>query len=100
MTDISGVYIPHEEDGNKEGAPRVEGQPESGGRPTAAGNESYWDDFDGVSLRDYFAAHALAGITTRMSSEIVKRYLEGHADGREAVVAYMMADAMLKARKQ
>jgi hypothetical protein len=53
-----------------------------------------------MSLRDYFAAQALGAMFGRMNSEMVKRYINGHADGREADAAYAIADAMLKAREK
>jgi hypothetical protein len=54
----------------------------------------------GMSLRDYFAGQALAGIAAgRMNAEGVRRYMQGKHDGREAVAAYAMADAMLQARE-
>jgi hypothetical protein len=68
----------------------------------------------GMSLRDYFAAQALAGITAAMSAHIIDGAQE-EADtlpSKEAstnlrkafenlsLFAYGFADAMLKARKQ
>jgi hypothetical protein len=55
---------------------------------------------EGISLRDYFAGQALIGITERLGSEAYRRYREHVADGREAVVAYGLADAMLHAREK
>ena len=43
----------------------------------------------GMTLRDYFAAKAMQGMITR-------RVLNGHED---ALIAYGMADAMMKARE-
>lgn len=48
-------------------------------------------DAFGMTLRDYFAAKAMQGL-------IVRRENGTHADIAEN--AYMMADAMLEARKQ
>ena len=53
----------------------------------------------GMSLRDYFAAQAMAGICShRMNADIFRRYLDGKHDGREAVVAYAIADEMIRVR--
>lgn len=62
------------------------GNPEQGG-------------YDGMTLRDYFAGQALAGMGVFMPSE------NGHITGPvgaklRAEWAYMQADAMLKARDQ
>lgn len=51
-----------------------------------------------MSLRDYFAAQALAGLAARINSETVRKYAEDVALGREALIAYRLADAMLKER--
>jgi hypothetical protein len=55
----------------------------------------------GMTLRDYFAAHALGSI---LSQKDWARYLtnDGNDDGnaRAAAVSYALADAMLKAREQ
>lgn len=48
----------------------------------------------GMSMRDYFAAHVLAGICARAGFAINGQH-EGLAD-----TAYKMADAMLRARSQ
>lgn len=48
-------------------------------------------DKGGMSLRDYFAGQALAGIITRYSTDNTES---------DARVAYQYADAMLKARDQ
>ncbi len=55
-----------------------------------AGN--IWND-KGMSLRDYFAAHAMQGICASGPS------LEWSSD-RLAAEAYDLADAMLKAREE
>lgn len=54
----------------------------------------------GMTLRDYFAAAALGGMCQRFNSELIKRYLVGESDDREATVAYRLADAMLKEREK
>jgi hypothetical protein len=46
-----------------------------------------------MSLRDYFAAKAMQGVLSRPTAGLL------HAEGI-APAAYMMADAMLKARGQ
>jgi hypothetical protein len=46
----------------------------------------------GMSLRDYFAAKAMQGLLT---AEIVGEYSNEHV----AEIAFMLADAMLKARE-
>ena len=46
----------------------------------------------GMTLRDYFAAKAMTGLLT---AEIVGEYSNEHV----AEIAYMIADAMLEARK-
>lgn len=68
--------------------------------PDGAGDK--WADWDkGMSLRDYFAAKALAG---RLASEQPWRdFGFKPVDGlsiveNEAVLSYQLADAMLKAR--
>ena len=55
--------------------------------------EEHLPTWNGMTLRDYFAAKAMQGIcNSRSHSE-----LKGHAIA-SAKVAYEMADAMLKAR--
>ena len=49
---------------------------------------------DGMSLRDYFAAKAMQGICCNRSHVELK----GHANA-SAKVAYLIADALLEARK-
>jgi hypothetical protein len=49
--------------------------------------------FDGVTVRDYFAAAALQGILAAHSGEV-----QLPADAKAATWAYEQADAMLKAR--
>jgi hypothetical protein len=65
--------------------------------PPAFPNEGFngWGEpFQGMTLRDYFAAKAMQGIcNSRSHSE-----LKGHAIA-SAKVAYEMADAMMKARE-
>ena len=53
------------------------------------GFNGWGEPFQGMTLRDYFAAKAMQGMITR-------RIL---SDEDDAKIAYKMADAMLKARK-
>ena len=55
--------------------------------PTVAGNMVY---SNGMTLRDWFAGHALAGICATDTADTVEKY---------AKCAYMLADAMIEARK-
>lgn len=48
--------------------------------------------YNGMSLRDYFAAKAMLG-------EIINQGLEGRDLGHIAGMSYEIADAMLKARE-
>lgn len=57
------------------------------------------EGYDGMSLRDWFAGQALIGMALSMNAPERRRYREDCADGREAKVAYALADAMLKARE-
>jgi len=50
-------------------------------------------DGSGMTLRDYMAARAMQGLLT---AEIVGEYSNDHV----AEIAYMLADAMLKAREE
>lgn len=52
----------------------------------------------GMTLRDYFAGQALAGLVQRMNADAVRKYRDGTHDGREAYIAYVIADAMLAER--
>lgn len=56
------------------------------------GEGGEWHAADGMTLRDYFAAKAMQGM-------ILLRSYSGTAD-QMAEEAYVMADAMLKAREQ
>ena len=50
-------------------------------------------NLQGMTLRDYFAAKALAGICANTDNRAYKGQMDF------AVVAYVLADAMLKARE-
>jgi hypothetical protein len=50
----------------------------------------------GMSLRDYFAGHALIAISTRWGGTLGD--IDNAAAMRSAVIAYEIADAMLKER--
>lgn len=74
-------------------------------RPATHGktHEDYSPDQDGMDLRDYFAAKAMQSMTAgpgaRMVAERDERYDETNWAEIVASNAYMMADAMLKARR-
>jgi hypothetical protein len=61
---------------------------------TKVRSDGYFDPQSGMSLRDYFAAKALAGIPQPLCSlhDVEAAYM------RTATHCYRMADAMLKAR--
>ena len=52
-----------------------------------------FEEVCGMTLRDYFAAKALAGICANTDNRAYKSQMDF------AVVAYVLADAMLKARE-
>lgn len=51
---------------------------------------------DGMTLRDYFAGQALAGMLTTAADQCLNG-LDGH-EPHTATAAYQLADAMLEAR--
>ncbi|SEO79198.1 hypothetical protein [Nitrosovibrio sp. Nv6] len=56
----------------------------------------FWDErATGMTLRDYFAAKALAGLVAHPECDEI----ELHTAASLAYEAYMVADAMLEARK-
>jgi hypothetical protein len=57
------------------------------------GFNGWGSPFQGMTLRDYFAAKAMTGLLT---AEIVGEYSNEHV----AEIAYRIADAMLKAREE
>ena len=56
------------------------------------------DNYRGMSLRDWFAGQAMAGIL--FISNSVKNESKQPAEKLIATTAYLMADAMLAARKE
>ena len=55
---------------------------------------------NGMSLRDWFAGQALAGIASCATPQAISEMHDGIKAGmREAKAAYAWADAMMKARK-
>jgi hypothetical protein len=57
-----------------------------------------YDDQAGMSLRDYFAGQALVGLALKWASSSDGSPEEDNA--ATAAAAYMLADAMIKARGQ
>ena len=51
------------------------------------------EKFNGMTLRDYFAAQAMTGLLT---AELVGEYSNEHV----AEISYRIADAMMKAREE
>jgi len=58
------------------------------------------DEYNGMTLRDYFAAKAMQ--TYMADKDLIDMYcfLEKNVKQEVATAAYQMADAMLKAREQ
>ena len=54
--------------------------------------------FGGMTLRDYFAAKAMQAIIT-LTTNLSQSYFSGDSGNTIALDAYIMADAMLKARE-
>ena len=63
------------------------------GGPAFPGVDEAGEPYNGMTLRDYFAAKAMQGV---LSFEAIDEYNANDV----AFVAYGMADAMLKAREQ
>ena len=63
--------------------------------PPIQHSNGFYSTGEGMSIRDYFAAYAMNGICSSRSHSD----LNGHAIA-SARVAYNIADAMLKARKE
>jgi prephenate dehydrogenase len=55
----------------------------------------------GMDLRDYFAAKAMQGLLTRPIDELSEGQVDDHErlDSYISHLSYVMADAMMKARK-
>ncbi len=61
----------------------------------------------GMTLRDYFAGQALAGLLAQSNAEMLLRYMKDADERSDGIVnkyfsefAYSTADAMLKAREE
>lgn len=65
--------------------------------PTDAGSAFSHKTESGMSLRDYFAAAALMGLTANTHEEFL---VEPYTPGVVAKHAYRLADAMLEARSK
>jgi len=62
---------------------------------TAFPVNGYSPDFNGMTLRDYFAAKAMQNFRDQIGSQSDQEWFEQIAQG-----AYKMADAMIKAREE
>ena len=72
--------VPHSIDGNWVSEPR--------------------DKYSGMSLRDYFAAHSLAGLLVRNWTDMATGKVPDNVQELWAAGAYAVADAMLKERNK
>ena len=62
---------------------------------------NYTTTFNGMSLRDYFAAKAMQGLISACNSEgIWTGCGDKKMNDNMAITAYMVADSMLKAREE
>ena len=68
------------------------------GTPGAAGT-AYWPPREGMSLRDWFAGHALPVILGSAVAHAAKFANGGELNTSVAINCYAFADAMLAARK-
>lgn len=59
-----------------------------------------YSDNDGMTLRDYFAAKALQGLLAGNPETTNKLIVATKGSGSVSELAYVVADAMLKAREQ
>lgn len=66
------------------------------GGPAFPTPESHGDDYEGMSLRDYFAAKVLEGLLAHNCSHFKDEDLEASGVSKRA---YILADEMLKARR-
>ena len=92
MNDVMGNYIPHEEDGTRDGGAVFPNYERGMALPIGTREVR---PIGGMSLRDYFAAQALVGFISQAPAPFTA---ETHAT--VAFDAYRLADAMLKARKK
>lgn len=70
---------------------------ETGGSAFPLNNEAKKISYEGMTLRDYFASQAMAGLMSSYTSAI------GTEEGLERimpVICYRMADAMIKERNK
>lgn len=65
----------------------------------AVDNDMTYSGDRGMTLRDYFAAKAMQSLVRSAPSGTIFGEGSGAANDKYASVAYMMADAMLEARK-
>lgn len=68
---------------------------ETGG-PAFPVPSNVFNDMEGITTRDYFAAKAMQGLITSRHTDYENGYYD---EERLASSAYQMADAMLEARK-
>ena len=69
------------------------------GGPAFPVNTSCAPDYDGMTLRDYFAAKAMQGLMGRSWADAKTGKFPENLHAVWATAAYQMADAMLKARQ-
>jgi hypothetical protein len=67
--------------------------------PTTKPLEGWGDPNQGMTLRDYFAAQAMAGLLAGLDRD-ARRFIQREAEPASAMAkaCYTMSDAMLKAR--
>ena len=64
------------------------------------GEEKEYSSFEGMTLRDYFAAKAMQGALSKSDCKSLVVLSETNCLGNLAMHAYRMADAMLKSRTE